>query len=198
MTSKYFVVWKGRQTGIFTSWEECKKQVEGFSGASYKSFKTLEEAKFALKHPDKLKNTNEFIADDYPAYGICVDAAYSSLTKQMEYRGVLLHEKVEIFKNGPINKATNNVGEFLAIVHALALCKKNNWDFPIFSDSRTAIIWVLYKKVNTKLERNNNNEYLFELIKRAENWLKENEYSNKIYKWDTNKWGEIPADFGRK
>ena len=39
---------------------------------------------------------------------------------------------------------------------------------------------------------------LFELIDRAENWLKTNHYSNKILKWDTPLWGEIPADFGRK
>jgi len=198
MTNKYFVVWKGRQTGIFTSWDECKKQVEGFSGASYKSFKNLDEARFALNNPDKYKNTKEFTCDNYPSYGICVDAAYSSSSKQMEYRGVLIPEKREIFKKGPFYNATNNIGEFLAIVHALALCKINNWDYPIYSDSRTAIVWVLYKKANTKLNKDNKNKHLFELIERAENWLNENEYSNKIYKWDTKKWGEIPADFDRK
>lgn len=198
MGAKYFVVWKGRQKGIFPSWEECKKQIEGFSGASFKSFKTLEEAKFAYNNPDKVKSIMEHVCDDYPAYGLCVDAAYSSETKQMEYRGVLLQEKIELFRKGPFQDATNNIGEFLALVHALALCKNKNWDFPIYSDSNTAIIWVLYKKAKTKLEKKEKNAYLFELIERAEKWLEENEYSNKIYKWDTKKWGEIPADFGRK
>jgi hypothetical protein len=37
-----------------------------------------------------------------------------------------------------------------------------------------------------------------EMIERAEKWLKENRYSNKIVKWETELWGEVPADFGRK
>jgi ribonuclease HI len=42
------------------------------------------------------------------------------------------------------------------------------------------------------------NKDLLELIKRAENWLKENSFRNPILKWETKAWGEIPADFGRK
>lgn len=48
MAKKYYVVWKGRQTGIFTSWAECKAQVDKFAGAKYKSFPTQEEAESAF------------------------------------------------------------------------------------------------------------------------------------------------------
>jgi ribonuclease HI len=103
-----------------------------------------------------------------------------------------------VFKKGPFFDGTNNIGEFLAIVHALALLKKHNSEVPIFSDSKTAISWVKAKKSNTKLDPTGRNAELFELIKRAEDWLKDNTYKNKILKWETKWWGENPADFGRK
>ncbi|MCS6833768.1 MAG: reverse transcriptase-like protein, partial [Flammeovirgaceae bacterium] len=96
-------------------------------------------------------------------------------------------------KNG-----TNNVVEFIAIVHALAYCQKNKLPLPIYSDSQTAIKWVKNKKANTRLEKNATNEKLFALLQRAEEWLANNQYDNPILKWQTDKWGEIPADFGRK
>lgn len=46
---KYYAVAKGRNTGVYNSWEECKCQVDGFSGSIFKSFKTLEQAKAFLK-----------------------------------------------------------------------------------------------------------------------------------------------------
>lgn len=41
---KYYAVKKGRNSGIYTSWDSCLEEVKGHSGAIYKSFKTLEEA----------------------------------------------------------------------------------------------------------------------------------------------------------
>ncbi|MCX7954548.1 MAG: ribonuclease H family protein [Bacteroidales bacterium] len=192
---KYYVVWEGKNPGIYETWDECKKQIEGYKGAKYKSFKTLDQAKEAFCNPH-LANSKPL---DYPLYGICVDASYSTKTKEMEYRGILLHEKNKLlFSQGGYKNATNNIGEFIAIVHALALCKKNNWNYPIYSDSKTAISWVNKKKVNTKLKLNEENHILFEHLTRALNWLKENTYNNKIIKWNTEKWGEIPADYNRK
>ncbi|MCL4131982.1 UNVERIFIED_CONTAM: hypothetical protein GTU68_051428 [Idotea baltica] len=117
----------------------------------------------------------------------------------MEYRGVLTHNKQQIFIKGPFKKGTNNIGEFLALVHGIALLKsKNKETIPIYSDSKIAMSWVRQKKCKTKLSFNNENNDLLELIKRAENWLKENTFKNPILKWETKAWGEIPADFGRK
>lgn len=203
MAAKYYVVWKGRETGIFDNWNTCKQQVEGFEGAQYKSFKTMSEAESALKNgffksvkPQKKASVIKMPKPDFPAWA--VDAAWNTKTGDMEYQGVDLQSGQKLFTKGPFPDGTNNIGEFLAIVHALALLQKHKSDIPIFSDSKTAISWVKKKKANTKLEETARNAELFNLIDRAEFWLKENPYSNRILKWETEWWGENPADFGRK
>ena len=128
---------------------------------------------------------------------LAVDAACSGNPGQMEYRGVYVASRQQIFHFGPLY-GTNNIGEFLAIVHGLALLKQKNIQLPIYSDSVNAIGWVKKKQCKTKLERNEKTEELFKLIERAEKWLAQNTYTTQILKWDTKKWGEIPADFGRK
>jgi ribonuclease HI len=141
-----------------------------------------------------IKNNNAIIWDS-----ISVDAACSGNPGLMEYQGVDTKTKEKIFYQGPFLMGTNNIGEFLAIVHALALYKQKGFhNRPIYSDSVTAMGWVKKKKANTKLEQNAKTAKLYELILRAENWLKQNSYSNPIIKWETEDWGEIPADFGRK
>jgi ribonuclease HI len=112
--------------------------------------------------------------------------------------GVYTKNGRRIFYAGPFPDGTNNVGEFLAIVHALALLKSKKKTLPIYSDSETAIVWVRNKHANTKLKPTNANAQLFELIQRAEKWLKTNTWNIPVLKWETEWWGEIPADFGRK
>ena len=117
----------------------------------------------------------------------------------MEYRGVDTKTQDQIFLVGPFKKGTNNVGEFLALVHGLAYLQQvGKHTMPIYSDSRTAMAWVRNKKTKTNLKRSAVNDKLFQLIERGEKWLKTNKYDNPILKWNTVEWGEIPADFGRK
>jgi ribonuclease HI len=116
----------------------------------------------------------------------------------MEYRGVYTKTGEEVFRQGPFKEGTNNIGEFLALVHGLALLKQKNSPLPVYTDSKTALAWIKTKKAKTKLEKNELNAALFDLISRAEKWLVENEYTTQILKWETTAWGEIPADFGRK
>lgn len=204
---KYYVVWKGRKTGIFDSWDSCKAQVINYEGAQYKSYDTLSQAKeaHAKSYWVAIKSSkNQNISDlndteEKPVLpSISVDAACSGNPGVMEYRGVWTATGQEIFRMGPFDDATNNIGEFLAIVHALALLKKQNSDLPIYSDSVNAQSWVRKKHCNTKLAPTFRNTPVFNLIARAEEWLKGNTYVNPIYKWKTDVWGEIPADFGRK
>ncbi|MDA3613943.1 ribonuclease H1 domain-containing protein [Polluticaenibacter yanchengensis] len=206
---KYYVVWVGRQSGIFESWEDCSEQVSGYPKAVYKSFKTKELAEQAFKSESK-----EFIGKDIVETeltseqialigepikdSISVDGAWNTETGVVEYQGVHTAKGNTLFKVGPMEDGTNNIVEFLAIVHALAYCKQQNLKLPIYSDSRNAIGWVKNKQARTKLDRSDKNEKLFELIDRAIKWLKENEYDNLILKWETKAWGENPADFGRK
>lgn len=129
---------------------------------------------------------------------IAVDAACSGNPGAMEYRGVYLADGKEIFHYGPVH-GTNNIGEFLAIVHGLALLKQKGLDnMPIYSDSINAQLWVRKHHCKTTLVRNDQTEKLYQMIERAEAWLRNNTYKNPIIKWQTDKWGEIPADFGRK
>ncbi len=203
--SKFYVVWKGITPGIYTTWADCKEQVDDFADAKYKSYESFAEAKAAYesgasKNIYKSK-ANTIVDKSIPkptGKAWCVDAACSGNPGKMEYQGVELDSKHLMFHKGPFNYGTNNIGEFLAVVHALALCKKNNYDFPIYSDSLNAIIWVGKKKCGTKLAPSKMDPELYDLILRAEAWLKTNTYKNKVLKWVTEIWGEIPADFGRK
>lgn len=212
---RFYVVWKGVKPGVYNSWAECKAQVHGFDQALYKSFPTREEADRAFAdNPWKHLNKKEPVAigqspgkktgeasgsrSSIISNSLAVDAACSGNPGLLEYRGVFVADNAEIFHVGPMDEGTNNIGEFLAIVHALALLKKKNSTIPIYSDSANAIKWVHKKKCNTKLEPTERNKPLFELIGRAEKWLRENTYSNPLLKWETKQWGEIPADFGRK
>ena len=127
-----------------------------------------------------------------------VDAACSGNPGPMEYQAIDLQTGYRVFHFGPM-KGTNNIGEFLAIVHALALCwQKGLHQKTIYSDSYNAILWVKKRQCKTKLERTPETEKLYEIIARAENWLRTHDYRNPIVKWETDKWGEVPADFGRK
>ena len=203
---KYYVVWEGKQTGIFKTWNECQKHIKGVAGAKYKSYTNLAEAEKAFagryydaiekKADNKPRNLEEFgtAIDDN---SITVDAACSGNPGLMEYRGVETFSGIELFRQGPYKHGTNNIGEFLALVHALALFQ-NKQDVIIYSDSRTAMAWVRNRKTKTTLKKTKETALIHEMIDRAENWLQNNSYANPIKKWNTKVWGEIPADFGRK
>jgi len=206
---KFYVVWYGNPAGIFGSWKECQRSIKGVSGAQYKSFPTFAEAKVAYnkEYSDyKGKNTKKKTLSkeqldkigDPNLYSIAVDAASSGNPGKMEYRGVDTQTHKQLFHQGPFNQGTNNIGEFLALVHGLAFLKQKKSDRILYTDSRIAMGWVKKKKCNTKLVRSSKNEVVFDLVARAENWLKTNSYTTKIVKWETKAWGEIPADFGRK
>ncbi|MCR5573236.1 MAG: ribonuclease H family protein [Bacteroidaceae bacterium] len=225
---KYYVVWRGLQPGIYLSWEECEPLVKGFPNPKYKAFNTEAEATAAYADPDyplgkqgeeplesqqeskkpkievmkAISEGKEALIDQAVAGGLllnalAVDAACSGNPGMMEYQGVYVATGQRIFHFGPMF-GTNNIGEFLAIVHGLALMKKQGNSLPIYSDSRNAMSWVKQKKCRTKLERNAKTEQLFQLIERAEKWLCENTYDTPILKWEKGLWGETPADFGRK
>ncbi len=203
---RYYVVWKGKTPGIYQDWEACKAEIDGQEGAQYMAFDTREEAEHAFKSSygvaQKSRNKKRKAVPDTvgdPNYhSIAVDAASSGNPGVMEYRGVDTRSGKVLFRQGPFPEGTNNIGEFLAIVHGLAYLEKHGSDRVIYTDSRTAITWVRKKKCNTRLEETPKNRELFELIRRAENWLKTHTFRTPVVKWETKAWGEIPADFGRK
>lgn len=206
---KFYVVWNGVHPGIYDNWEDCKLQVMGYPEAKYKSFDTRDAAYEAYesgfvagRRPKTVKNllpgSKVTACGTYLRDSLAVDAACSGNPGDMEYRGVYVATGEEWFHAGPYRQGTNNIGEFLALVHGLALMKRENITLPLYSDSQVAILWIRQKKCKTKLEPVQINEPVFDLIARAEKWLKENTYTTSILKWETEAWGEIPADFGRK
>ena len=207
MPKKFYVVWKGKEPGIYDSWDDCRRQVEGERGAKYKSFVSLQEAKQAYAgnpvdylsaRPQPMDPIMKALYGKPVTPSIAVDGACSGKTRDADYQGVDVETGVAVFRKGPFADGTNNVMEFLAIVHALAYCRQQQLDIPIYSDSANAIKWVLQKKAATKLEHTARNAVLFELIARAESWLQTNTWPNQLLKWETKVWGEITADFGRK
>lgn len=206
---KYYVVWQGNEPGIYTSWTECQLQIKGYPNASYKAFSSLEEARQAFGEgapsrsggssgkKKKSDGSPEAFREEIEWNSISVDAACSGNPGKMEYQGVETDSGLQLFHQQFL-LGTNNIGEFLAIVHGLALLKQKKDVRPIYTDSKIALGWVKKKQCRTKLARTPKTKRLFELIERAEAWLKQNTYSTQILKWETERWGEIPADFGRK
>lgn len=131
---------------------------------------------------------------------IAVDASCRNNPGPFEYRGVTMDTGEELFSFS-FPHGTNNIGEFLALVHALSYCKKNKVDCDIYSDSITAMAWVRDGKCKTTLKPHADpiiNKQYAELIARAESFLKTQAPFNKIIKWQTKEFGEIAADYGHK
>lgn len=208
--SYFYVVWHGHRPGIYTTWEEAQKNIQGFPKAVFKTFgsrqlaeKAFEEGPENYKDGD-FKKTKDLDHEKLKNIGspvelsLCVDAACNN-KGDFEYKGVWIFSREEAFKAGPYKKGSNNIGEFLALVHALAFLKKHRDTamqvLPIYSDSKIAMSWVRQKKCKTNKMPPPDVQ---NLIRRAEQWLKTNTWKNKILKWETKVWGEIPADFGRK
>lgn len=227
---KYYVVWKGRRAGIFTTWAEAEAQIKGFAGARHKAFNTRAEAEAAFGNRAKWvasepgsdathsgpgsDATHSVLTHSIvprarwqqlrlrdieppilPSY--CADAACSGNPGALEYRAVNTETGATLF-NKKFPEGTNNIGEFLALAETLMILRERRDVAPIYSDSRIAINWVRAKRCKTRLLINTRNAELFERIERAEKWLRAHKYPNKILKWDTKEWGEIPADYGRK
>lgn len=208
---KFYVVWAGFAPGIYDSWEECKAQVMNFPGARYKSFDSQEAATLAYRGDPAeaaaviatiVARRPEVFARDFPEIdlgGIAVDGACAGNPGDMEYRGVSVGTGEELFRVGPLADGTNNIAEYLALVHALALLdKRGDTVTTIYSDSRTALSWLRNRRSKTSLARTGRNDKVFELLERADRWVATHLWRNPVVKWDTDRYGEIPADFGRK
>ncbi|MBW4081893.1 ribonuclease H [Paenibacillus sp. S150] len=216
---KFYVVWEGKKPGVYRTWAECQAQTEHYTGAKYKSYESGAEAEAAYKagwkgnwgtgaaapgtgkskaaSPFKRSAAAEASSEiDYDS--ISVDVGTRGNPGPVEYKGVDTQTGDIIFSCGPIKKGTNNLGEFLAIVHALALLNKEGSRRTVYSDSVNAMKWVKQKKVATTLPRDASTEEIWTLVDRAERWLQTHTYTNKVLKWQTKEWGEIKADYGRK
>lgn len=209
---KYYVVWQGRHTGVFDSWDDAREQVEGFPEAKFKSFPDQQSAVAAFRGSSAEQldiiaaiASHKPSAVNYEAFpeiildAVAVDAACSRNPGPVEYQGVVVGTGERLFRIGPLAGGSNNLGEFLAIVHALAMLNRDGQPHrAIYSDSRTALAWVRNRHAKTSIAPDGTNARILDMVRRAEAWLASHTFSNPILKWNTDLWGEIPADFGRK
>lgn len=212
----FYVVWQGRIPGVYSSWPACQEQIDGFPNARLKGFFSERDAvyafsqgwqeyypkysKLSFKGQRKKSSSNIKIApiQDIQSPCICVDGSWNCYNKVFEYKAIHYPSNTRIFERGPMNGGTNNIAEFLAIVEALIYCKNNLINLPVYTDSKTALAWIRKKKCNTKRDSTLIPQNVRDSILNAEKWLEENEYENNVLKWQTQLWGENPADFGRK
>ena len=111
--SKFYAVKKGRVPGIYLSWPACQEQIQGFSGAVYKSFKSQAEAnKFMAEKVRPARFDRTFYTDGSFMDGKGGGAAIDVEGKRAFYRFVETKE------------ATNNRGELTGILLALGQCKE--------------------------------------------------------------------------
>ncbi len=218
-TKKYYVIFKGYNPGVYDDWNDAKEQIDGYSNPVYKGYGSASEAADAFRKASMKEDDGDlgkFLSrvserslpkpgqPDYmtnPEVDLnawAVDASCLGNPGKMEYQGVELMTGRVLFRIGPFEDATNNIGEFLAIVHAMALMAKDGKYHNIYSDSVSGMSWVRNRKIKTQLKPTSKNGKVFELMARAVTWLNTHSFPGKVMKWQTDRWGEIPADFGRK
>ena len=150
MASKFYAVRKGKTPGIYESWEACKRNVDGYPGAQYKSFKTREEAQQfvgdACKNAEKPVSTQE---SELPEVYAFVDGSFNTATKTYGYGGFLQDKDERIVLQGKgtdeemasmRNVAGEVLGSMAAIQKAIELGKK---EITIYYDYLGIEMWAL-------------------------------------------------------
>ena len=210
-SKRFYVVFAGRQPGVYDDFNVAMEAAEAFRRFDRKSdsrsigallinaTEQKRKEQGARGREDRIETKTDYFAfPEIDLNGWAVDASCMGNPGVMEYRGVELMSGKEIFRVGPFKKGTNNIGEFLAIVHALALMQQKGERHTVYSDSVSGMAWVRNRKVKTQLARNKDTEPVFRMMERALSWLNTHQYDVQIRKWDTDRWGEVPADFDRK
>lgn len=123
---KYYAVKKGRHTGIYQTWEDCEKEVKGYPGALYKSFKTIEDAKDYLEDKPIISTDHGLIA--------YVDGSFNAKKKLYGYGCVLIEggrviKKIYGKGDHPDYISMRNVaGEIFGCEVAIEYAIKNHYD----------------------------------------------------------------------
>ncbi|MDE5869353.1 MAG: viroplasmin family protein, partial [Muribaculaceae bacterium] len=169
-SKRFYVVWKGREPGVYDDFNDAMAQVDDYPGAMFKSYASSAEAAEAYRKGERKTDRSElsnllvgasennlpkagqpdyFQFQEIDLNGWAVDASCMGNPGRMEYRGVELMTGRELFRVGPFEQSTNNIGEFLAIIHALALQKKLGESHTIYSDSVMGMAGVRIRKIKT-------------------------------------------------
>lgn len=198
--NKYYVVFKGYNTGIYDNWNDCKKQVNGFSGALHKSFESPDEAEKAFEEYSESSNTNlEFEQPtSYSIKSIIVSGNCPNNFGEMSYQWNLVASTNNAKRKNLSIIGTKNIADFIAIIDLIKLTKKVKLNLPIYTNSKTAVNWILNKKCNHQLFVSKQTETVLALVKEHDEWLLNNIIENEILLWNSNSWGVFPIVSKRK
>jgi len=210
--AQFYGVWAGRKPGVYDNWNDCKTQVDKFSGAKYSKLKAtnyndaLAEFNGGAVSPQVnsspvTSNIKSSTNSNKPVgIALTVDGAANGIC--CEYQAVWYPSGELAFASKQLAGGTNNIAEFLGLVSAIKYLNDNNQPLKVYTDSVTAMAWVRNKVANTTARNTGKaTEELDSMIAGAEKYLRDNEQLLKkveILKWETKEWGEIPADYGRK
>lgn len=123
MKKKFYAVRNGRMIGIFETWDECKKQVDGYSGAEYKSFGTRDEAVAYMKNEVIEPSENSAIA--------YVDGSYLHSDKRFSFGAVIFENGEEkhfkaAFSDFDLATMRNVAGEIKGAEFVMRYCVEHN------------------------------------------------------------------------
>ena len=142
---KFYAVKKGKNPGIYTSWGECSKQVIGVSGAIYKSFLTIDEARHFLENK---KENNNIIDDNKNKAVAYVDGSYNAKTGEFSYGAVIFYDSHEYqfnkkFDDSSMSSMRNVAGEIEGAKKAISFCIGNKIpEVDIYYDYRGIEAWA--------------------------------------------------------
>jgi ribonuclease HI len=205
----FYGVWAGRNPGVYDNWNDCKAQVDKFSGAKFSKLKATTKADALVEFNAANTGLGSIgSASSAPAKNggkpienvLTVDGASNGLV--CEYQAVWYPSKEFAFASPVLQGGTNNIAEFLGLVSAIKYLQEKKLPLRVYTDSVTAMAWVRNKVANTTARNTGKaTEELDGMLADAEKYLRDNEHLlNKleVLKWETKDWGEIPADYGRK
>lgn len=130
---KFYAVRKGKKPGIYSTWDKCKKQVDGFSGAEYKGFGTLIEAETFLYNTEKQTKSFRINENEDNEIIVYVDGSYNDITKEVSYGMVTIHNGKERYFSGKVKEKDlaemrNVAGEIKGAEAAMCYAIKNNYE----------------------------------------------------------------------
>ncbi len=184
MAKKYYCVKKGRKPGIYYTWDECKKEVEGFNGALYKGFNDLNEANSYMGIEEFDGNNIKAVMNKYDVEAVAyVDGSYDNLSKRYSYGSVIFigDEEYEISGYGDdegMASMRNVAGEIESAMRTVEYCtKKGIKSILIYHDYEGIGKWAdnkwktnlketkAYKEYIEKAREMNNIRIIFKHIK---------------------------------
>ena len=183
-----YVVFVGREPGIYSNLSDCLEQLRGFKDRKYLSYTSLAEAEEALKRYNQGTlyigdNISDTLKQDINS-GIYISCTYDAQTEQWAAYGKDIESGMELLSIDAMPFATKNLTEFLAVVAVLRYCKNRGKLDNVYVDNIKILNWIHNKKAEYFIQKNQKNKELYTAILAAEKWLSDNANYNNVTRID--------------